>query len=141
MHHPSAFVQETVMNNSNLRILVVDDEDTIRLNLEAFLEDENCMVISASNVTDALKKLASHTFDAGIIDIRLPDTDGNSLILEAHRLHPQMKFIIHTGSASYTLPEPLAAIGITSEQVFVKPVGDMNLLIQTIRRLLQGIGD
>ncbi|MGE0083988.1 MAG: response regulator [Desulfococcaceae bacterium] len=125
------------MNHPNLRILVVDDEDTIRLNLEAFLEDENYSVISVDNVADALKELASHNFDAGIIDIRLPDTDGNSLILEAHRIQPEMKFIIHTGSASYTLPEPLTAIGITSGQVFIKPVGDMNLLVQTIRRLLQ----
>jgi len=125
------------MSNPNLCILVVDDEDTIRLNLEAFLEDENCRVISAANVTDALNALASHSFDAGIIDIRLPDTDGNSLILEAHRVQPEMKFIIHTGSATYTLPEPLTAIGITSGQVFVKPVGDMNLLVDTIRRLLQ----
>ncbi|MEZ4526220.1 MAG: response regulator [Desulfobacterales bacterium] len=121
------------MKDSPLRILVVDDEDTIRLNLEAFLEDENCLVRSADNVADALKELASHPFDAGIIDIRLPDRDGNTLILEAHRMHPEMKFIIHTGSAGYTLPEPLAAIGITSKQVFVKPVGDMNLLIEAIR--------
>lgn len=127
------------MKDSPLRILVVDDEETIRLNLEAFLEDENCLVRSAANVRDAFRELASHPFDAGIIDIRLPDTDGNSLILEAHRLQPEMKFIIHTGSASYTLPEPLTAIGITSEQVFIKPVGDMNLLIEAIRGL--GIRD
>ena len=125
------------MNPPSLSILVVDDEDTIRLNLEAFLEDENCLVITASNMTDAMKELASHTFDAGIIDIRLPDTDGNSLILEAHRVQPEMKFIIHTGSATYTLPEPLTAIGITSGQVFVKPVGDMGLLVQAIHGLLQ----
>ncbi len=128
------------MNSPNPCILIVDDEDTIRLNLEAFLEDENCLVISAATVRDALDKLASHPFDAGIIDIRLPDMDGNFLILEAHRLQPEMKFIIHTGSASYTLPEPLTAIGITSEQIFVKPVGDMGMLLQAIRRFLQVTG-
>lgn len=124
------------MNQKNLRILVVDDEDTIRLNLEAFLEDENYEVTSASNVEDALKKVASRTFDAGIIDIRLPDMDGNHLILEANRLQAEMKFIIHTGSANYTLPESLSDIGITTGQIFIKPVADMQVLVQAIRHIL-----
>ncbi|MEE4357509.1 MAG: response regulator [Desulfococcaceae bacterium] len=125
------------MNKNSPHILVVDDEDSIRLNLEAFFEDENCRVTCASNAEDALEKTASELFDAGIIDIRLPDMDGNCLIHKIRSLQPEMKFIIHTGSADYTLPESLSRAGICPRQVFIKPLSDMRILMQVIRDILE----
>ena len=46
-----------------------------------------------------------------------------------------MKFVIHTGSMEYTLPRKLLNIGIGPQQVFVKPLLDMNLLVRAIKNL------
>jgi CheY-like chemotaxis protein len=59
------------------------------------------------------------------MDMRLPDMDGNSAIRTLHRLYPDMAFLIHTGSSSYSLPEDLRALGLDEGRVFRKPLNDM----------------
>jgi serine/threonine protein kinase len=116
-------------------VIIVDDEESIRTNLAAFLEDEGFMVDAAATAEDALHILATKKIDFGIIDLRLPNMDGNTLILKAHELQPDMKFVVHTGSMDYTLPRKLLNIGIGPQQIFVKPLLDMNLLVRAIKNL------
>ncbi len=118
------------------KVLIIDDDDIIRVNLVAFFEDENFIVRSAISAETGLQLLCGEPFDVGVIDIRLPGMDGNRFIIKAHEIHPRMKFIIHTGSADYFLPETLAAIGLLPRHVFLKPLKDMRLLIQAVRELI-----
>lgn len=120
---------------SALKIIIVDDEDMVRSNLIAFFEDEGYDVFSAVTGEEALITLGEKTVDLGIIDMRLPGLDGNKLILKAHELNSEMKFIIHTGSADYILPKELIEIGITEKQVFKKPVLDMSILLECVSSL------
>ena len=124
------------MNATNLRVLIVDDDESVLMNLSVFLEDEGFIVHGANTAEEALPILSAEKIDAGIIDLRLPGMDGNSLILKAHELQPHTKFVIHTGLMGYTLPRELLDIGIGSEQVFVKPLSDMNVLVRAIKKLL-----
>jgi DNA-binding NtrC family response regulator len=126
------------MNNSGYRIIIVDDEDIVRLNLVSFFEDEGFQVCSAQTGEEALEMLMSQPCHVGIIDVRLPKMDGTTLILKAQSINPDMKFLIHTGSVDYTLPDVLVTIGIGSEYVFVKPIFDMRLLLEALDRLLRG---
>ncbi|MFZ5573331.1 MAG: response regulator [Thermodesulfobacteriota bacterium] len=119
------------------RVLILDDDDIIRVNLVAFFEDENFIVRSAISAETGLQLIATEPFHAGVIDIRLPGMDGNGFILRAHEICPAMKFIVHTGSADYVLPETLTAIGLTSRHVFTKPLKDMRLLIQAVKELIE----
>ncbi len=107
-------------------VMIVEDEESVRMNLTAFLEDEGFVVHAVNTAEDALDILSAEKIDAGIIDLRLPGMDGNTLILKAHELQPDMKFVIHTGSMEYMLPRKLLNIGIGPHQVFVKPLLDMN---------------
>jgi serine/threonine protein kinase len=116
-------------------VIIVEDEESVRMNLAAFLEDDGFVVHAASTAEDALDILSTEKIDAGIIDLRLPGMDGNTLILKAHQLQPDMKFVIHTGSMEYTLPRKLLNIGIGPQQVFVKPLLDMDLLVRAIKNL------
>ena len=125
------------MSSSTARILVVDDEELIRLNLVAFLEDEGYDMISAESGEDALLLITSAQPVLGIMDMRLPGMNGNELILKAHELHPAMTFLIHTGSSAYILPEELKQIGIQPDQVFMKPISDMTLLLTAIQQLIK----
>jgi len=120
----------------NTTILVVDDEDMVRINLVAFLEDEGFEVLSAASGEDALDLLQSSSADLGIIDMRLPGMDGNELIATAKQRYPHMHFVIHTGSTEYTLPSQLIELGLTEALVMHKPLADMGLLVDKLRGLM-----
>lgn len=118
-------------------ILVVDDDPSILLNTIAYLEDEGFEVLSAETPEHALEILINKKVDVGIIDMRLPGIDGNELIIQAHQILPEMKFIIHTGSTDYLIPENIKNIGITAEQIINKPVLDMDIFSVSIAKLLR----
>jgi DNA-binding NtrC family response regulator len=123
------------------RVLVVDDEEAIRINLVAFLEDEGFHVAGAGTGEEALSMLGEDSFDASLVDMRLPGMDGNAFILRAHTLRPSLKFIIYTGSVSYVVPPELKAIGVRRKHVFFKPLNDMTLLSNAIMDLTEERGD
>ena len=69
------------------------------------------------------------------MDMRLPDMDGNAAIRVLHDLYPEMEFLIHTGSSSYSLPEDLRAMGLDDSRVYRKPLDDMAPLAAAVRTL------
>ncbi len=125
------------------RILVVEDEEVIRFNLEAFLKDEGFevrLVSSGEECLDVLEK-EKIKIDLAIIDMRLPQMDGNVAILEARRIDPTMKFIVYTGSSGYVLPQELLDIGLRPDQILRKPLQDMGVLTQLIHKMLENNPD
>ena len=119
------------------KILVVDDEDMIRINLEAFLEDEGFAVVSVASGEEALAALQLHgDIDAAIVDLRLPGMDGTDVISQGQQLSPQTKYILHTGSAEYVLTPQLIELGITEQQILFKPLIEMQILLDALANIL-----
>jgi DNA-binding NtrC family response regulator len=116
---------------------VVDDEHSVCLSLREYLEDMGFEVASAESGEEALVWLNKHRPDLMIVDIRLPGMDGTTLIERVNTLHPGINFIIHTGSASFFLPENLKKIGLSSEHVLIKPVRDLNIFSERIDQILK----
>jgi DNA-binding NtrC family response regulator len=119
-----------------ITVLVVDDEVQLQENLVAYLEDEGFTVVTAGDGEEALDILKNRNIEIGIVDIRLPRMDGNTFIYTAHKARPDMLFIIHTGSMNYAMPQQLKEIGLTDKDVFLKPIMDMNNLVNAIRTKL-----
>ena len=113
--------------NRPIKVLIVDDEDTIRTFLSAFLQDEGFDVAVAADGEEALRQLMLHPVEVGIIDIRLPGIDGNTLIQRAQEICPGMRFLVHTGSIDYTPPDEVGLCGVGREHIFCKPVTDMEI--------------
>lgn len=124
------------MSNADILILVVDDEEMVRENLEAYLEDEGFRVVTAGSGEEALDLLAHHRPDVGIIDMRLPGMSGNDFIIRAHQALPSLRYLIHTGSTNYKLPSELIAIGVERADIHIKPLQNMDDLVQGIYRRL-----
>lgn len=122
------------MDHASVLVLVVDDEEMVRENLEAYLEDEGFNVVTASSGEDALNLLAEVSPHVGIIDMRLPGMSGNDFILKAHTLRPALRYLIHTGSTNYKLPPELIAIGVTRDDIYTKPLQNMDDLVKGIGR-------
>lgn len=72
------------------RILVVDDEKLIRQYLEALLTEEGFDVILADTAAAAREAAMQHAPDAAILDLRLPDGDGMTLLKEFLEADPDM---------------------------------------------------
>lgn len=72
------------MDNSQdiakLRVLVVDDEPTLRLGFAYALSNRTTMVETASNGRQALEMIADTGFDIVILDLRMPELDGIGVI-------------------------------------------------------------
>ena len=121
---------------SEIRVLVVDDEPSIRNSLVEFLEDCQFTVLAADSAEGALDLIARFPVDVALVDIRLPKLDGDSLILQAHMLRPGLRFLIHTGSMEYHLPDELRTLGIMPEHVFLKPQMDLSVFRDAINALM-----
>ena len=119
-----------------IRVLVVDDEPSIRNSLVEYLEDCQVEVSAADSAEAALDLIARVPIDVALVDIRLPQLDGDSLILQAHMLRPPMRFLIHTGSVDYQLPDDIKALGVTQEHVFAKPQMDLTVFRNAIYQLM-----
>lgn len=112
--------------------LIIDDEDSIRKSIAAFIEDEGGIVFQASSGEQALEILGSHKIEKAIVDIRLPGMDGDSFIVEALKMNPDIRIVIHTGSSDYVPSQTVRAAGITSERIFFKPAKDMLDIIRAL---------
>ncbi len=118
------------------KILIVDDEIAVQNNLVAYLEDEGFIVVTALSGEEGIENIRGEKMDLAIVDMRLPGMDGNTFIANAHAIQPQMRFIIHTGSLTYTVPRWMGDIGIRSEHLFLKPVIKMEAMVGVINDLL-----
>jgi DNA-binding NtrC family response regulator len=117
------------------RILIVDDEQSVRWSLSVFLDDYGFDVTAVESAEEALTLVDSETFDVAIIDLRLPGMNGDQLIIEIHARSPDTHFMIHTGIKAYTLSDELKEIGMKDAHLFLKPLIDLDVIVDAIRAL------
>jgi two-component system, response regulator, stage 0 sporulation protein F len=76
------------------RILLVDDEEHIRLLFREELEEEGYVIDVASNGFEALDKLKESSFDLIILDIKMPGMDGIQTLSEIKKIVKNQKVIL-----------------------------------------------
>lgn len=123
-------------DQTKIKVLILDDEESIRESLADFLEDFNYDVVSAETAEDALELLQGATVDVAVVDMRLPGQDGNSFIVAANQVNPSTRFIVHTGSVNYHMSKEVRDIGVSPDFVFLKPVGNLMTFVDAIGQLL-----
>lgn len=113
--------------------LILDDEESIRLSIAAYMEDEGYVVSQARSGEEALEMIKETHIDGVLVDIRLPGIDGNAFMVEARKIIPEIKFVVHTGSADYILPDAVKALGVTPDKILVKPANDLGRLCDALK--------
>lgn len=116
------------------RILVVDDDENIRVTIEAILENEGYAVDVAVNGREAIKKSESTAYNLALIDIRLPDMEGIELLTSMKDTVPKVRKIIITGYPS--MQNAIDAVNRNADAYLVKPV-DVDKLLELVRRQLK----
>jgi two-component system response regulator HydG len=82
------------------RILIVDDEPSVRDSLSRWFRDDGYEVGVAEGANDALTRLAERRWDLALLDIRMRGTDGIELQRRMKEVDPDLVVIIMTGYAS-----------------------------------------
>lgn len=124
------------MKNSEIKILLIDDEAPILRILASFLEDHDYQIFSATSGEMALSLEESNNCHIAIVDMRMDGIDGEQTMIKLRERNPYLKFIIHTGSSEYYINEPLKKLGIKEKYFFKKPVLNMNVFLNAIDNLL-----
>ena len=75
-------------SNANVRILIVDDEFSVRHSLTAWFEDEGYTVDVASSGKEALAKLAESKWDIFFLDLKMPGMSGLELQKKIIEIQP-----------------------------------------------------
>jgi twitching motility two-component system response regulator PilG len=113
---------------SGVRVMVIDDSNTIRRSAEIFLMQAGCQVILAENGFDALAKIADHQPDLIFVDIMMPRLDGYqtcALIKKngKHRLTPVIML-----SSKDSLFDRARGRMVGSDEYLTKPFSKDSLL-------------
>jgi DNA-binding NtrC family response regulator len=116
------------------RILVVDDDESIRKVLATILEDNGYAVDTAKNGIEAIKKSKLKFYNLALIDIRLPDIEGTQLLTKIEHTTPKMRKIIITGYPS--LQNAIEALNKGADAYVLKPF-DMDDILRTIKEQLR----
>jgi len=82
------------------KLLIVDDELSVRDSLGKWFREEGYDVTTVENASDALTRLAEQRWDAALVDIKMHGTDGIELQRRMHEVDPELIVIIMTGYAS-----------------------------------------
>jgi len=116
------------------RILIVDDDESIREVLTSILTDEGYIVDAVDTGEKAIKATYEKFYNLVLIDIRLPDMEGTKLLTELKDTVPKMRKIIITGYP--TLQNAIEAVNRGADAYIVKPI-NMDEALKTIREQLQ----
>ncbi len=118
-------------------VLIVDDEEALAENVAEIIGTLGVETAIAADRKSALAVAATRDFDVAIIDVRLPDGDGISLLEPLRARSPYMQLVLVTGNA--TLEGAIAAVRGDAFAYVLKPVSPPDL-IDTVRRALDQTG-
>jgi DNA-binding NtrC family response regulator len=117
----------------NARIIIIDDDESIRQVLKTILEEEGYTVDTADTGKEAVLKTNEKVYNLALIDMRLPDIEGIDLILKIKDTTPRMRKIIVTGYP--TIQNAMEAVNRQADAFILKPF-DVERVLQTIREQL-----
>lgn len=118
------------------RILVVDDEESLRRLLRRTLEGSGHQVTEAGDGQTALEVLKDSPADLVITDLYMPNTDGLELILKLRAFSPGLKVIALSGGSQFKRMDTLSIAEQMGAYAAIRKPLDLESLLETVRRAL-----
>jgi DNA-binding NtrC family response regulator len=132
---PSIPVQEEVKKMAEpSRILVIDDDESIRKTIATILEEKGYKVDTAASGREAIEKSHKNFYNLALIDIRLPDIEGTKLLPQLRETTPKMIKILVTGYPS--LQNAVEAVNKGADAYVLKPF-NVDSVLKTIEEHLK----
>lgn len=123
---------------SNVKILIVDDEADVLNLLETWLKNENFDVIRSLSGIEALNQVSIHEPDLVITDLYMDGMDGMALLTELHKDNPLLPVIMLSGQAQ--IPDAVKAMHLGTSAFLTKPINKTEFL-DTVKRVIPSFAD
>ncbi|QDH16388.1 response regulator [Swingsia samuiensis] len=113
---------EKELANRNLNILIIDDDPSVRLVTQGFLQQEGHNVVAVGSLSDILKQedQLKNGFDLAVLDIMMPDYDGPTCAAILKERMPSLKILFISGHTKIEIEDkniPLLSKPFTKEQL------------------------
>ncbi|WP_242395953.1 sigma-54-dependent transcriptional regulator [Anaeromyxobacter oryzisoli] len=115
-------------------VLVVDDEKNIQLTLSRALSMEGYAVEAAGGGREALEKIAAQPVDVVVMDVRMPDLDGLSVLQKARETRPDLPVVIMSGHGS--IETVRSAFKLGAFDYLEKPITEKEKLLVAVKNAL-----
>jgi len=120
------------MTQEPVQILVVDDEDAVRLLIRRILEEKGYRVVTAADGNEGLAKLDQDGIDLVLLDINMPGLDGFQ-VLELIRRRSNLPVIMLTGMDKVSTLRDTLDIG--ADDYITKPFSPLELVARIKAKL------
>jgi len=112
------------------RVLLVDDDGAVRAMMNEGLQRKGFEVATAASVTEALRRIATESFDVLITDLHMPDPGDGFTVVSAMR-HSQPNALTMLVSGYPDVQSAMAAILLEADEIVVKPfeIGQLTELV------------
>ena len=116
----------------SIRILIVDDHEVVRVGIASVLQDAPDLEVAAmvGTAAEALEAAGCLQPDVVLLDLRLPDRPGISIVGDLRHLAPEMRVVVLT---SYGQDRAVVAALAAGVDAFLTKTADSGALIDTIR--------
>jgi DNA-binding NtrC family response regulator len=115
-------------------ILLVEDDDSLRLTQSMYLEREGFRVTAVGSGAEALRLIAAEQFQAVVTDLRLDETDGLQVLARVKERSPETEVILITGFGS--VDTAVEAMKSGAYDYLAKPV-DPDDLVLTLKKAVE----
>ena len=122
---------EAETSGTRLTVLIVDDDAAQRRVVSAFVTRAGWQAVHAANGAEALRALEEHAPSIAILDLMLPDTPGDVLMLQLRERRPRLPVIIL--SAQDSVARAVEIMKLDPYEYMVKPL-DPDRLVRVIER-------
>ena len=115
------------------KILVIDDEQSIRSLLDTLLRRKGYDVVLADSGRKGIELFRREHPDVIVLDLKMPEMDGLTVLRQIRTLDPKKPVIILTGAGTAEAEQQIRALGVTE---YVEKEFSMHLLGDSLKRLL-----
>jgi len=123
-----------VLPHKKIKIIVVDDELSIRESLRGWLQQDGYQVETAAGGPEALAKNAANRFDIMLIDVKMPEMDGLTLLQKIKEIDSDIAIVMMTAHGA--IRDAVEAIKLGAYDYLLKPF-ELEELSFTIEKLVQ----
>jgi CheY-like chemotaxis protein len=114
------------------KVLLVDDDEVVRMTLTGVLEENGFAVTCAGNVVEALNHITSGSYDALVSDLHMPGAGDGLTVVSAMR-HANPSAVTLLLSAFPQMEAAAQAILLQADEILVKPM-EVSSLVDVIRQ-------
>ncbi len=122
------------MDKRKVKILIVDDDASVRNVINAYLEDVGYEIGCASDGNVALQMLAAESYDLVITDLKMPNMDGRALLQIMADRFPSIPKLVLTGYS--TDDDIIHALKTGASDFITKPILDFAILEHSVEKAI-----